>query len=136
MTHLDWPSRMEFRPFCFNEHMAKKETVTVAFTSDLSGKEITDNDAPTVTYGWDGTTYEIDLTTDEAGKFYKAVEKYIAASRKASRPVGRKTRTKAAASTGGPSAAEIREWGKSNGYDVPDRGRIPGAVRDAFDAAN
>ena len=116
--------------------MAKKETVTVAFTSDLSGKEITDNDAPTVTYGWDGITYEIDLTTDEAERFYKAIEKYIAVSRKATQTAGRRTRSKTATSTGGPTAAEIREWGRSNGYDVPERGRIPGGVRDAFDAAN
>ena len=37
---------------------------------------------------------------------------------------------------GGTSAAEIRDWARSNGYDVPERGRIPGRVREAFDAAN
>lgn len=34
------------------------------------------------------------------------------------------------------SAKEIREWARSNGYDVPDRGQIPGDVRDAFSAAH
>ena len=31
---------------------------------------------------------------------------------------------------------EVRDWARSNGYDVPDRGRIPADVRAAFDAAN
>ncbi|WP_249666375.1 Lsr2 family DNA-binding protein [Nocardioides faecalis] len=27
----------------------------------------------------------------------------------------------------------MRDWARSNGYDVPDRGRIPPEIRDAFD---
>ena len=108
--------------------MAKKQTVT--YVSDLSGSEITDNDAPTLTFGWDGTEYEIDLTAKEAEKFYSVMEKYLSVATK----VGGKRRGKAKTSTG-PSAAELREWAQSNGIDVPDRGRIPAAVRDAFNAA-
>ena len=29
-------------------------------------------------------------------------------------------------------AAEIRRWGRENGYEVPTRGRIPVAVRTAW----
>ena len=29
---------------------------------------------------------------------------------------------------------EIREWARSNGYKVSDRGRIPAEVKAAFDA--
>ena len=35
-----------------------------------------------------------------------------------------------------PSAREIRDWARSNGYKVPDRGRIPADVREAFEAAH
>ncbi|WP_421106512.1 Lsr2 family DNA-binding protein [Streptomyces sp. NEAU-S77] len=29
----------------------------------------------------------------------------------------------------------IREWGRAHGYDVPDRGRVPAEVREAYDRA-
>ncbi|MET9463057.1 histone-like nucleoid-structuring protein Lsr2 [Streptomyces canus] len=29
----------------------------------------------------------------------------------------------------------MREWARANGYDVPDRGRIPAAIRDAWQQA-
>lgn len=108
--------------------MAQRQTVT--YVSDLSGKEITDNDSPTVSFGWDGADYTIDLTSTEAEKFYKAVEPYINAGTK----VGRKG--KARSSSTKSNAAEIRAWAQSNGIDVPARGRIPQEVRDKFEAAS
>ena len=112
--------------------MAQKQTIT--YVSDLSGKEITDNDAPTVHFSWDGVDYFIDLTSAEAESFHKAIEKYLSVATKTSSGRGRKSTAKKP-STGGPTAAEIRAWAKDNGYDVPERGRIPQEVRDAFDAA-
>lgn len=58
-----------------------------------------------------------------------AFQDYIAASRK----VGRKTGAagKRNAST---DAKEIRDWARSNGHEVPDRGRIPAEVRTAFES--
>ena len=44
--------------------------------------------------------------------------------------------TAAAAADSGASAKEIRDWARSNGHEVPERGRIPAAVREAFDAAS
>ena len=32
--------------------------------------------------------------------------------------------------------AEIRDWARANGYEVSDRGRIPGNVMEAYEAAN
>lgn len=110
------------------------QQTTVHYVSDLSGKDITDNDAPTVRYAWDGVDYEIDLTADEAEKMYKALEKYLSVSRKAPKTNG--TRRKGASTSTGPSAAEIRAWAQSNGHEVPERGRIPAAVREAFESAN
>ena len=34
------------------------------------------------------------------------------------------------------TAAEIREWARENGCEVPDRGRVPSDVRDAYEAAH
>lgn len=109
--------------------MAQKQTVT--YVSDLSGADITDNDAPTIQFGWDGTDYTIDLTAKEAEAFYKAVSKYIDAGTKVSKS---NKRTKKTAT--GPNAADVRGWAKDNGYDVPQRGRIPSDVMDAYNAAN
>lgn len=110
------------------------QSQTISYTSDLSGKEIKDNDAPTIRYAWDGVDYEVDLTSDEAEKMHAALEKYLSVSRKVSRTTGTKRGGSKAAS--GPSAAEIRAWAQSNGHEVPDRGRIPAAVREAFEAAS
>jgi hypothetical protein len=33
----------------------------------------------------------------------------------------------------GPSAADIREWARRNGLEVPDRGRIPASIRQAWE---
>ncbi|WP_299056346.1 Lsr2 family protein [uncultured Nocardioides sp.] len=111
--------------------MAQK--VSITHVSDLSGDEIKDNDAPSLTFGWDGTEYSIDLTAKEAEKFYKAVEPYLGVATK----VGKVKRSGSKKSTSnGPAAAEVRAWAKDNGYDVPDRGRIPSEVREAFDSAS
>lgn len=112
--------------------MAQKQTVT--YESDLSGAAITDNEAPTLSFGWDGTDYEIDLTSAEAEKFYKAVEKYINAGRKV--PKTRSGRKTIKSAQSGPTPAEIRAWAQQNGHEVPSRGRIPQEVRDAYDADN
>lgn len=108
--------------------MAQRQTVT--YVSDLSGREITDSDSPTVEFSYRGISYTIDLSAREAEAFDNVMNKYIAAGNrvKSGRTV---KRTQA-----GPSAAEVRAWAQSNGHKVPDRGRIPQDVRDAFDSAN
>jgi hypothetical protein len=54
--------------------------VTVETISDLSGKP----DAEPVTFGLDGTAYEIDLTAEEAERFRKAMNRYVTQARKVS----------------------------------------------------
>lgn len=51
----------------------------------------------------------------------------------AERIAGRQTLRPAPESKAGPSPAEIRAWARHNGLDVPDRGRIPAAVRQAWE---
>ena len=109
--------------------MAQK--VTISITSDLSDAE----DASTVAFGFEGGQYEIDLTDAERDKLAKALAPYIEAGRKTA---GRGVRRSAGktATSGGPTPAEVREWGKANGFSVPDRGRVPAEVREAYDAAH
>ena len=108
--------------------MAQK--VSIVLVDDLDGSEATE----TVTFGLDGTTYEIDLNEKHAKAMRDALAGYVGNARK----VGgsRRSSRKTAAAASGHSAREIRDWARSNGHDVPERGRIPGAVREAFEAAN
>ncbi|MEZ0577792.1 Lsr2 family protein [Nocardioides sp. MH1] len=105
------------------------QRVNIVLVDDIDGSEATE----TVSFGLDGTSYEIDLNDKNAGKLRDALANYVGHGRK----VGgaRRTRGKAAA-TGGASAKDVREWARANGHKVPDRGRIPAEVRDAYDAAH
>lgn len=109
--------------------MAQK--VHIILVDDLDG---TDADE-TVGFALDGTSYEIDLTTKNAAALREALAPYVGHARKVGgRRSGRRTSSSAAAS--GASPAEIRAWARDNGHDVPERGRIPGAIREAYDAAH
>lgn len=108
--------------------MAQK--VHIVLVDDLDGSEA----SQTVSFGLDGANYEIDLTDDHAAALREALAPYVGHARKVGR--GGSAKRSAAKAAGGASAAEVRDWARSNGYDVPDRGRIPAEVRDAFDAAN
>lgn len=110
--------------------MAQK--VLTVLTDDIDGKELKAGQGQTVSFGLDGKTYEIDLSNKNADKFRSLFAEYIEAGR-VSRPAA--TRSSAKRTQVGPSAQEIRDWARSNGYEVPDRGRIPATVREAFESA-
>lgn len=113
--------------------MAQK--VNIVLVDDLDGTEATES----VSFGLDGTSYEIDLNDDNAAKLRDALAGYIGHARKVSSSARRGARRSSAASSGtasGPSAREIRDWARENGYDVPDRGRVSAEVREAYDAAH
>jgi hypothetical protein len=108
--------------------MAQK--VHIVLEDDLDGSPATE----TVSFGLDGKSYEIDLNDKNAGKLRDALAQYVGAGRSVG---GARRGRKPSTSTNlGPSAREIRDWARSNGHDVPDRGRIPADVRSAFEAAN
>ncbi len=107
--------------------MAQK--VNIVLVDDLDGSEA----SSTVSFGLDGTTYEIDLNDKNAGKLRDALAPYLGHARKVSG--GRRGR-KAAGSSLGPSPRLVRDWARSNGYDVSDRGRVPADVTAAYQAAN
>ncbi|MDF1606175.1 Lsr2 family protein [Nocardioides sp. YIM 152315] len=108
--------------------MAQK--IHIVLEDDLDGSEATE----TVSFGLDGTSYEIDLNDKNAAKLRDALAPYVGHGRK----VGAAPRRgrKSAAANGGPSAKEIRDWARGNGFDVPDRGRVSTEVRSAYDAAH
>lgn len=109
--------------------MAQK--IHIVLEDDLDGSEATQ----TVSFGLDGTTYEIDLNDKNAAKLRDALAPYVGHGRKVGN-APRRGRKAAAANAGGPSAKEIREWARANGYEVPDRGRVSADVRSAYAAAH
>ena len=109
--------------------MAQK--VSILLVDDLDGSEATE----TISFGLDGTSYEIDLNDQNAAALRESLSGYIGHARKVGAP-GRRGRRTSTTTTSGPSAREIRDWARSNGWDVPDRGRVSAEVREAFDAAH
>jgi Spy/CpxP family protein refolding chaperone len=105
----------------------------VFLVDDLDGKELPEGQGQTVAFSLDGTQYEIDLGKKNADALRKDFKRYVEAARKVSRsnrasvPSQRKSREDSGA---------IREWAKKNGHEVSERGRIPSAVVEAYEAAN
>ncbi|MBT1547047.1 histone-like nucleoid-structuring protein Lsr2 [Curtobacterium aurantiacum] len=112
--------------------MAQK--VTTHLVDDLTGDTIEDGHGRTVTFGFDGAYYEIDLTDDNVDALREAFSDYVAAARKVT---DRPSRAGSAPKRGNSEElAKIREWANVNGHEVSSRGRISQAVRDAYDAAH
>ena len=108
--------------------MAQK--IHIVLEDDLDGSEASE----TVSFGLDGTSYEIDLNDKNAAKLRDVLGGYVGHARKVT-AAPRRGR-KAAIATDGASAREIRDWARSNGFDVPDRGRVSAEVRAAYEKAN
>jgi len=85
-----------------------------------------------VLFGVDGINYEIDLSDKNAAKLRDSLAKYIASARRSS-PRARRTSRRG---TSGPTTAQVRDWARSNGYQVSVRGRISAEIRAAYEAAN
>lgn len=111
-------------------------------TDDLDGGDATE----TVTFGLDGTSYEIDLSRKNAAGLRKVLDRYVKAGRRTAgrRPAGgkRPARPKASSAKSNGAArkrdydlAQLREWAGSNGVVVPSRGRIPQAVVEQYKSA-
>jgi hypothetical protein len=105
-------------------------TVAVVVTDDLDGSP----DAETVTFGFNGVTYEIDLSEGNRSRLERDVAPYIAAGRRVARGRNR--------STGGRHAgpridrAAVRTWAKENGLKVSERGRISAEIISQYEAAH
>jgi hypothetical protein len=109
--------------------MAQK--VHIVLEDDIDGSDATQ----TVSFGLDGTSYEIDLNDKNAAALRDALAAYVGHGRKVSGS-RRGRRSSSSSSAGGHTAKEIRDWARSNGHKVPERGRIPSDVREAFEAAH
>jgi hypothetical protein len=116
----------------------------VVVTCDLEDGGV--NAADSVSFSYGGKTYTLDLCEKHLDEVKGTLEGFANAGHSAGRggrgrrraaSTGRAPRSaRPAAASRGESQAEIREWARAQGYAVGDRGRIPGEVRAAYDAAH
>lgn len=107
------------------------QRVQILLEDDLDGGKADE----TVTFGLDGSTYEVDLSSSNAKKLREALAPYVGAGRKVTAR-GRRAGGGRGRKGGASSASDIRAWARENGYEVSDRGRVPAEVRAAYEAAN
>jgi hypothetical protein len=114
------------------------QRTTVQLVDDLDGTA--SNDINTVTFALDGVSYEIDLTEDNAASLRKGLADFVAAARRTGGRVKRGFAGTAAPSTeiarNKEQTQAIRDWARSNGHQVAERGRILGGIIEAFEAAH
>lgn len=116
---------------------------------DLDGTVLEVGSGETVLFSLDGAAYEIDLTDENAAALRAALEPFIAAARSVSARAGSGVRNASTTSSRGSGGGErkqkragqrdytpVREWAASNGYTLSERGRVPAAVLEAYDAAH
>ena len=100
--------------------MAQK--VQTLLIDDIDGSEA----EGTVRFGLDGTSYEIDLNAAHAAELRGALARFITAGRKVPRAGSRRAGRRAAAS--GIDATQVRQWARSQGMEVKDRGRVSARI--------
>lgn len=109
--------------------MAQKVNITLV--DDIDGSDADE----TLTFGLDGTTYEIDLNTQHATALREALSGYVGHARKVTGG-SRRGRRSAGSSGSGSNSKDVRNWARSQGMDVSERGRISADVQQAYDAAH
>jgi hypothetical protein len=104
------------------------KNVSVIITDDLDGSE----NAQTDSFGLDGVAYEIDLAKKNRARLERALAPFIEAARKV--PRGGRRRGRAAGASADRSA--VRDWARSAGLQVSERGRISADIIQRYEAAH
>ena len=118
--------------------MAQK--VQVLLVCDLHEDEV--EGVETVAFGLDGSSYEIDTCEQHAAELRDAFAPYVGAARRAGRPAAAPRRSSRGPSRPAASGSDrervqaIREWARSHGHKVSERGRLSSSVIEAYEAAH
>ena len=111
--------------------MAQRVQVSVIcdlpHTGEAEGQE-------TVVFSFDGTAYEIDACTEHAKELRDKISPFVEhAAGHRLRAAGASARPQAGAVR--QQSAQIREWAKSRGLKVNERGRIPASIVAEYESA-
>jgi hypothetical protein len=108
--------------------MAQKHIVRLI--DDLTG----DDAAETVTFALDGSRYEIDLSADNAARLRDTLAVYIASARRSARSARPEGAPRRGTRADREQTAAIRQWARTNGHQIGDKGRIPTHIIEAYNA--
>jgi Lsr2 len=112
--------------------MTVAQKVQILFTDDIDGSEA----EGTTRFALDGAEYEIDLNAGNREALHAGLAKFIDAARPVKSGSRKAASRRQRAPGQGPSPIEVREWAKSQGIKVSDRGRVPVEVTEQFKAAH
>lgn len=104
-----------------------KTTIT-QITDDLDGS----NGAQTYSFAWQGTEYAIDLSNKNFRVLDKLLRPYVEAGQRVARHSASSRRSRSSHT----NTAAIREWARSQGLEVSERGRIPNSITEQYRAAH
>ncbi len=110
--------------------MAQKTIVKTY--DDLDGSEI-DAEGKSVSFSFDGTSYEIDLSSKNVAKLREDLGPYIEKARKVS------NRGRGAAAKAEPAPLDtraVRAWAAEQGIEVSARGRLSSELIEQYRAAH
>ena len=109
--------------------MAQKTTVTLTCDLEAGDKPATQ----TLTFGLDGSSYEIDLCDKHAKQFQDSLASYVSAGRRVRGAGGRRRR--AAGGSDRERTQEIRAWARKKGLKVSERGRLSSDIVAKYEAS-
>ena len=112
--------------------MARK--IVHQLVDDIDGTVLEPGEGETVLFALDGKSYEVDLTSENAAKLRETLAPYISVARRAGSASSSSTKSRRRG--GQTDYGPVRKWAKENGYTVSDRGRVPAAVLEAYEAAH
>jgi hypothetical protein len=101
------------------------QKVQVLLVDDVDGSEASES----VSFGFDGTTYELDLNEKNAKKLRDELGPWIKVARK----TGGTRRP--AKSSGNLDLKAVRAWAAANKIELSNRGRVPARVIEQYKAA-
>jgi hypothetical protein len=99
----------------------KTQTVLV---DDIDGSDA----IATVAFGFQGRSYELDLSAAHLEELKSALQPYIAGARRS----GTQQRVTRPVAAGGAAARAARQWAREQGLEVPARGRVPASIVEAW----
>lgn len=100
----------------------------VEWIDDINGAEASE----TVPFSLDGSSYEIDLSDENAAQLRGVMRGWIDASRRTAQRRGPAIRSR----NTGADQARIRKWALDNGFDVGPRGPLRTEILRAFNSRN
>jgi hypothetical protein len=106
------------------------KSVSVIVTDDLDGSQ----NAETVSFGFDGVAYEIDLAEKNRAKLEKALAPFIEAGRRVPRSGPR--RGGGRQSSASVDRGAVRAWARERGLKVSERGRVSADIMRQYEAAH